>query len=234
MQNTPILLADDDTVLSDLLKTFFEQEGFSVVQVYDGQSAVEFAQKNSFALIILDVMMPVMNGFDALRALRQFDQTPVIMLTARGEDIDRIVGLEMGADDYLPKPCNPRELVARVRAVLRRTQNPQAQSDDSEPSPLSSGGLHLNELNRTVTLSDEPLELTSTEFNVLSVLLKNAGSIVNKEQLSELALGRKLSLYDRSLDMHISNLRKKLGRHEDGSSRIKTVRGVGYLYTVID
>lgn len=232
MQTTTILLADDDTVLSDLLKTFFEQEGFKVTQVFDGQSAVDFAQKESFALIILDVMMPIMNGFDTLRALRQFSHTPVIMLTARGEDIDRIVGLEMGADDYLPKPCNPRELVARVRAVLRRTQQ-IANPEQDESAPLSSGGLLLNEQNRTANLNEVPMELTSTEFNVLAALVRQAGSIVSKDQLSEQALGRKLSLYDRSLDMHISNLRKKLGRHEDGSPRIKTVRGVGYLLTVV-
>ena len=222
---TDILLADDDTVLADLLSDYMVAEGFQVTHAVNGAEAVVQAQRKAFDLIILDVMMPEKNGFDALRDIRTQQQTPVLMLTARGDDIDRIVGLEMGADDYMPKPCNPRELVARVRAILRRT-TPQV----GERNALRIEGIVLTRADLRVTLDDVPLELTSTEFDILATLMAAAGEVLSKNALCERALGRKLTAYDRSLDMHISNLRKKIGRRDDGTERIKTVRGVGYLY----
>jgi two-component system response regulator CpxR len=184
----------------------------------------------NYDLAILDVMMPKLNGFDVLRNLRAKSGLPVLMLTARGDDMERIVGLEIGADDYLPKPFNPRELVARLRAILRR-----AATDESDTRPaekISIDDLELSASSRSVKRSGEELPVTSVEFDLLSALLRDAGRVVKKEDLSENVLERRLSPYDRSLDMHISNLRKKLGARSDGSERIKTVRSVGYIYTV--
>lgn len=223
---TKILLADDDTVLADMLADYMSAEGFEVTHAADGAKAVEYASHQEFGLIVLDVMMPEKNGFDALREIRQNQPTPVLMLTARGDDIDRIVGLEMGADDYLPKPCNPRELVARIRAILRRTTQ-----QSNEVSSLKIDTVELARMDRTVTVDNELIELTSTEFNILASLMESAGEVITKNDLSQRALGRKLVAYDRSLDMHISNLRKKIGNRQDGGERIKTVRGVGYIYT---
>lgn len=221
-----ILLADDDRVLSELLIDYLEVEGFSVVHAQNGAIAVSLASSQVFDLIVLDVMMPEKNGFDALREIRASQATPILMLTARGDDVDRIVGLEMGADDYLPKPCNPRELVARIRAILRRTAN-----NVSTNSSISILGVQLVRSDRTVKHNGVPIELTSTEFNVLEVLMDEVGKVISKNELSERALDRKIMAYDRSLDMHISNLRKKLGQGNDGKELIKTVRGVGYIYT---
>lgn len=221
-----ILLADDDSVLSEMLIDYLEVEGFDVKHAENGAVAVSLASKQEFDLIVLDVMMPEKNGFDALREIRVSQVTPVLMLTARGDDVDRIVGLEMGADDYLPKPCNPRELVARIRAILRRTVNKQ-----SSKSTLAIQGVQLVRSDRTVRHNDVLIDLTSTEFNVLEVLMDEVGKVISKNDLSERALDRKIMAYDRSLDMHISNLRKKLGRGDDDKELIKTVRGVGYIYT---
>ena len=223
---TRILLADDDSVLAELLTDYLSAEGFEVTHAENGVKAVEYATHQSFDLIVLDVMMPEKNGFDALRDIRQKEPTPVLMLTARGDDIDRIVGLEMGADDYLPKPCNPRELVARIRAILRRTSH-----QPNESTVLSIGSVELSRTDRTVLVAGESVELTSTEFNILACLMESAGEVISKNDLSQRALGRKLVAYDRSLDMHISNLRKKIGNRQDGSEIIKTVRGVGYIFT---
>ncbi len=221
-----ILLADDDTILSDLLAKYLRGEGLRVIQVFDGKAAVEHALANAYDLIVLDVMMPEMDGFEALRAIRAHTATPILMLTARGEDIDRILGLEMGADDYVPKPCHPRELLARIRAILRRTSQAPLQASET----VVMGDLTLATGNRSVHVDGEPVPLTSTEFTVLEMLLRSPGQIVRKEALSEQALSRKLGPYDRSLDMHMSNLRKKLGSLPNGEARIKTVRGIGYLY----
>ena len=221
-----VLLADDDQVLSEMLGDYLTAESFDVTRVANGAEAVDKSNQELFDIIVLDVMMPEKSGFDALREIRTTQSTPVLMLTARGDDIDRIVGLEMGADDYLPKPCNPRELVARIRAVLRRTQ-----SMPGERSVFNLDGIELCTSDRTVSLNGEPLALTSTEFNILEALLSGAGHVIEKNDLTLQAMGRRLAAYDRSLDMHISNLRRKLGSREDGSERIKTVRGVGYLYT---
>lgn len=222
-----ILLADDDQVLSDLLTEYLRAQDMEVAQVMDGLEAVRAVNTDGYDIVILDVMMPKMDGFEALREIRTSSAVPVLMLTARGEDVDRIVGLEMGADDYLPKPCNPRELLARIRAILRRSE-PAGSAAGYQV--LSVDDLTLNLADRSVTMSDEAVVLTTAEFNMLEALLRNVGSIVSKEVLTEKGLSRKLELYDRSVDMHISNLRKKLGRSGDDKQRIKTVRGIGYLY----
>jgi two-component system response regulator CpxR len=223
-----ILLADDDVELTEMLVEYLTIEGFSVDTTHDGKSALKKAERDHYDLIILDVMMPELNGFDVLRQLRNHSQVPVLMLTARGEDVDSIVGLEIGADDYLAKPCNPRVLVAHIRAILRRTES-------VTDSALSSMDLRLDDLEvqrgkRLVLINAQPITMTSTEYSVLLVLLENAGHVVSKQTLSQLALGRELSSYDRSLDMHVSNLRKKLGTTTDGQERITTVRGIGYQY----
>lgn len=223
---TQILLVDDDQVLSDLLTEFLTSQQLSVSQAFDGGSAVEKALTNTYDLVILDVMMPVMDGFEVLREVRKTSPVPIIMLTARGEDVDRIVGLEMGADDYLPKPCNPRELLARIKAILRRVELSVAAV---EPEALEFEDLLINTGDRTVTVSGSALELTAAEFNMLELLVRRPGVVISKEELTEKGLSRKLELYDRSVDMHISNLRKKLGKGASDKQRIKTVRGIGYL-----
>ncbi len=225
-----VLIIDDDEELCDLVSEYLTVEGFETTAVHDGEAGLESALSGKFDLAILDVMLPKINGFDVLRNLREKSGLPVLMLTARGDDMERIVGLEIGADDYLPKPFNPRELVARLRAILRR-----ASADESEPPPvekLQVDDLELSASSRSVKRNGEELPVTSVEFDLLSALLREAGRVVKKEDLSENVLERRLSPYDRSLDMHISNLRKKLGLRPDGSERIKTVRSVGYIYTV--
>jgi len=219
-----VLIIDDDTELTGMLAEYLESEDFMVDQVHDGLAGVTQAQNNSYDAIVLDVMMPKMDGFSVLRELRPTNTTPVIMLTAKGEDIDRIVGLEMGADDYLPKPCNPRELIARIKAVLRRTQLAPPVQDE-----IISGDLKVVPKARKAYLSDEELPLTSSEYNLLEALARQVGLVVDKETLSEQALGKKLTAYDRSIDMHMSKLRQKLG--DDEQQLIQTVRGMGYQLT---
>lgn len=221
-----ILIADDDTELCELLAEFLRQEGFGVSLAHDGRQALATALEAPPDAMVLDIMMPAMNGIEVLKALRQTSNLPVIMLTARGDDFDRILGLELGADDYLPKPCNPRELVARIRAVLRRAQGQPA------ANLIRVGDLELDTGTRETRLAGRRLELTSTEFSVLSLLLQNAGTTVAKRDLYRAALGREPVRYDRSIDMHVSNLRRKLGPAADGDTRIETVRGIGYQYCV--
>ena len=223
---TTLLLADDDTELSGLLKEYFESEGFQVRLAPDGIAALEEARKPGLDLIVLDVMMPGMNGMDVLKALRQESKLPVIMLTARGDDMDRILGLELGADDYVPKPCNPRELLARIRAVMRRGQAP------AEHGVIKVDDLELNQGGRTLQKSGESVELTSTEFSILFALLQSRGEVVSKRDLYVSALGREPVPHDRSVDMHVSNLRRKLGPDPRGDNRIETIRGIGYQYRV--
>ena len=223
-----ILLADDDVELGEMLTQYLAAEGFAVDTAHDGETALARARSGNYDLVILDVMMPRMNGFDVLRELRARSLIPVLMLTARGEDVDSIVGLELGADDYLAKPCNPRVLVARVRAILRRAESAAAPDG---PAILKLGDLEINAGTRRVQLRGQPVAMTSTEYSVLEALLHEAGHVVSKANLSERALGRKLTRYDRSLDMHVASLRKKLGPLDGGEERIKTVRGVGYQYT---
>ncbi|HHF7347055.1 TPA: two-component system response regulator CpxR [Legionella feeleii] len=223
--NNHILIVDDDTELTDLLVQYLEPEGFHVVCVHDGESAVKKALNQAFDAIILDVMLPKLNGFEVLKAIREHLQTPVLMLTARGDDIDRIVGLEIGADDYLPKPCNPRELVARLRAILRRTQKIPTQRPIIEHQ-----GILVDCSKRLATHNNEPMDLTNAEFNILEMLIKSPGQAFSKEELTEYALGRKYTAYDRSIDVHISNLRNKLGDNQAGEPLVKTVRGFGYMF----
>jgi len=227
-----ILLADDDVELCGMLKQYLEVEGFQVGMAHDGEAALNQARTGDYDLVVLDVMMPRLNGFDVLRELRNDSLLPVLMLTARGEDVDSIIGLELGADDYLPKPCNPRVLVARIRAILRRLQ-PQTQhgEESTPPEILNLDDLEVQTGSRKVTLNGRPIIMTSTEYSVLEVLLREAGHVVSKAELSKRALGRELARYDRSIDMHLSSLRRKLGSLANGEERIKTVRGVGYQYT---
>jgi two-component system response regulator CpxR len=223
------LLVDDDTELTDMLSQYLANEGFTVDSAHDGETALAKTHNGRYDLLVLDVMLPGKNGFDVLRELRQQSLLPVLMLTARDEDIDSVVGLELGADDYLPKPCNPRVLVARIRAILRRAA--ANAPEHKTPQTLTVGDVELHTGTRVVLCAGRPLALTSTEYSVLEVLLREAGQAVSKTELSERALGRKLTRYDRSLDMHVSSLRKKLGALSGDEERIKTVRGVGYQYT---
>jgi len=224
-----ILIVDDDTGLCELLSSYLATEGFSVDTVHDGAAGAERAVADDYALIVLDVMLPSLNGFDVLRRIRQVSQVPVLMLTARGDEIDRIVGLELGADDYLPKPFNPRELVARLRAIQRRMLAlPPA--GESKPNTLEIGDVTLDLGMRTVLRAGSPVELTSLEFSVCEVLLRLAGTVVSREELTRQALGREFGSFDRSIDVHVSSLRRKLGPGAGGTDRIKSIRGVGYLY----
>lgn len=227
-----LLVVDDDIELCAMLQEYLEGESFRVDMAHDGDAALEKALADPYDLVVLDVMMPRRNGFDVLRELRAYSNTPVLMLTARGDDVDSIVGLELGADDYLTKPCNPRVLVARIRAILRRVANETDTGRVTDGERLRLGDIELHPGARSVLRHGEPVALTSTEYSVLEVLLRTAGEVVTKAELSERALDRELTRYDRSLDMHVSNLRRKLGPLDDGSERIQTVRGVGYLYTV--
>jgi two-component system response regulator CpxR len=222
-----ILVIDDDVELCGLVSEYLEPEGFQVESVHDGERGLERALSSDHLLVVLDVMLPKMNGFDVLRRMRSTSRMPVLLLTARGEDVDRIVGLEIGADDYLPKPFNPRELVARIRAILRRTRAAEGSPGDI----LRVGNVELNPATRTVVQDGTNVELTSVEFNLLQVLLQEAGQVVSRERLVDSVLGRKFSPFDRSIDMHVSKVRKKLGDTDGGTDYIKTVRGVGYIFT---
>jgi DNA-binding response OmpR family regulator len=219
-----VLLADDDVELAGMLTEYLEREGFSVTTVHDGEAAARLALSGSYQIVVLDVMMPKQDGIEALRQIRQTSRVPVVMLTARGDDVDRIVGLELGADDYVPKPCTPRELVARLRAILRRAQG-GANVGGAAAGPLEIGALKLWPEKRRAEWLSRELVLTSIEFNVLEVLMKNAGRVVSKHEISEQALGRPLARFDRSIDVHLSAIRQKLG---DGARLIRTVRGLGY------
>ncbi|MBA2494958.1 MAG: response regulator [Acidobacteria bacterium] len=226
-----ILLIDDDEELCELVAEYLAVEGFEMEAVHDGESGLQKALNGEYELAILDVMLPKMNGFDVLRELRKTSKIPVLMLTARGDDTERIIGLEIGADDYLPKPFNPRELVARLRAILRRVEISE-ETRQAESNKLQVDDIEVSISGRSAKKDGEDLGLTAVEFDLLVALLNDAGKVVNKEDLSEKVLDRKLSPYDRSLDMHISNLRKKLGTRADGDERIKTIRSVGYIFTL--
>jgi two-component system response regulator CpxR len=228
-----ILVIDDDVELCSLVGEYLEPEGFQIEAVHDGNRGLDRALNGDHLLIVLDVMLPGMNGFDVLRRIRNTSRTPVLLLTARGEDVDRIVGLEIGADDYLPKPFNPRELVARIRAILRRTQAGEKNAErleDQIPEVVRVGDIELDPATRIVRQNGKPIELTSVEFNLLHVLLREAGRVVTREHLVDEVLSRKFSPFDRSIDMHVSKVRKKLGDSDNGSDHIKTVRGVGYIF----
>jgi DNA-binding response OmpR family regulator len=230
MQAKQILLVDDDPELCELLSDYLGHEGFQVVAVHDAESALARLEQALPDLMVLDIMMPGQSGLELLQQMRPRFRLPVIMLTGRGDEIDRILGLEMGADDYLPKPCNPRELLARIRAVLRRSQTGEA-AGGMPQQPLALHRISLDPGLREVRVKGELLELTSTEFNLLALLMQNAGQVLSKELLTERVLHRKLTAYDRAMDVHISRVRQKLAAalHEK-RDLIKTVRGQGYQF----
>jgi len=223
-----ILIIDDDAELCALVTRFLSTEGFAIERAADAGQGIGLALSGSYALIMLDVMMPDLNGFDVLRRIRACSRTPILMLTARGDTHDRVLGLELGADDYLPKPYDPSELAARIRAILRRSETPPPGAAGS--APLVVDDIELTASTRAVTRDGKPVELTSVEFDLLEVLMKVAGTVVRREDLVRTVLGREFSPYDRSIDTHVCNLRKKIGRLKDGTDRIKGIRGTGYLY----
>ena len=220
-----VLLVDDDDTLTELLAEYLGAEGLEVSRAPDGEKGVQEILNNPYDVVVLDSMMPKMNGLDVLKTVRAQSKIPIIMLTAKGDDIDRIIGLEMGADDYVPKPCQPRELLARINAILRRAQQ-SGENPASNASSITASNVTLYPAKRQAEVGDKPLELTSTEFNLLEVLMRHAGQVVSKDTLSEEALDRKLANFDRSIDVHISSIRHKLG----DASLIQTVRGLGYLF----
>jgi DNA-binding response OmpR family regulator len=230
-----VLLVDDDVELLELLRDYLASDGFAVDCAHDGPTGVSAALAGRFDIVVLDVMMPGVSGLQALAQIRAVSTVPVLMLTARGDDTDRIVGLELGADDYVPKPCTPRELAARLRAILKRTGTQQNGAPATGKQTLTAGALTLWPGQRRAEYDGQPLELTSTEFSLLEVLARYAGSTVGKADLSEQALGRPLNRFDRSIDVHISSIRHKLGpsaKLADGRSVIQTVIRKGYQLLV--
>jgi DNA-binding response OmpR family regulator len=221
-----LLIVDDDAELCELLADRLSAEGLATECAHDGQHGLERALSGDHAFVVLDLMLPGIGGLDVLRRLRARSTVPVLILTARGEDVERILGLELGADDYLPKPFNPLELIARIRAILRRIATP---ASHAAAAPLIVGDLRLDPAAREVRLRGAGLSLTSVEFTLLEMLLRHAGQVVSREQLTETVLGRKLGPFDRVIDVHVSNIRKKLGSNHAGE-RIKSVRGAGYLF----
>ena len=225
-----VLLTDDDQEFCLMVSDFLKAEGdFDIDMRHDGESGAVAAIGSDYDAIVLDVGLPKLNGFEVLKKIRQTHSTPVLMLTARGDDIDRILGLEMGADDYVPKPCNLRELLARIRAVLRRTQDSQSAADTPANSRIL-GDLRIESGSQSVYRNNSIVPLTGAEYLVLESLTQAAGKVVDKDQIARHALGREVMPYDRSVDAHIANLRKKLGLLDNGRQRIKTVRGKGYLF----
>ncbi len=238
-----LLLIEDDVKMSDLIRETLGREGMEAHPVYDGENGLLRAQSGEYPLVLLDVMLPGIGGLEVLRRLRASGtpgaMVPVLMLTARGDELDKVLGLEMGADDYLPKPFSTRELTARIRAILRRSEARQAPLDaagsetQANAKRVRVGDVELDSAAREAKRAGERLDLTGAEFDLLAVLLQNAGEIVTREVISQTALGRQLMPYDRSIDVHISNLRRKIGPDARGGERIKAVRGVGYIYAVI-
>jgi two-component system response regulator CpxR len=223
IQGVQVLVIDDDTELCSLLGEFLRREGFQVEFANDGPSGLEAALEGRPSIVVLDVMLPGMDGFTVLRKLREKTRIPVLMLTARGEDVDRIVGLELGADDYLAKPFNPRELAARIRAILRRIERPP----DPGESRLSVNGVTLDPATREVSCDGRRVEVTTFEFDILHAMMKAAGRVLSRDDLMERLYQRKATPFDRSIDVHVSHLRRKL---EAGRTIIKTIRGVGYQF----
>ncbi|ATG57092.1 MULTISPECIES: response regulator [Pseudoalteromonas] len=223
-----LLMIDDDTGLCELLSEYLSSQGFEIQSVHDGEQGLKLAQANDYALILLDVMLPTLDGFEVLKQLRQTKLTPVIMLTAKGEDFDRIFGLELGADDYIPKPFNHRELLARVKAITRRIEHINSLNINTT-NKLLVNGVTINLASREASIDENTLTLTGTEYEILALLCKNASQVVSKEQISEEVLGRRLASFDRSIDMHVSNIRKKIAEHIK-TERIKTMRGSGYVF----
>jgi two-component system response regulator CpxR len=231
-RDAKVLLVDDDRELCQMLTEYLTAEHFDVQSVHDGAVALAAIRSKKYEILILDVMLPNVSGFDVLRELGAAHSTPILMLTARGDDVDRIVGLELGADDYLSKPFNPRELVARMRAILRRASNRTPRS--AAPEVLTVGPIVLNLGLHQARVADQPVPLTGAELRVLELLMRAAGQVISRETMTEQALGRKLTLYDRSIDTHISNLRRKLDLEAGRNPEIKNVRGSGYTLTWAD
>jgi two-component system response regulator CpxR len=235
-----VLIVDDDTELCELITEFLRREGLEATAVHTGEEGVKAALSQEYAVVVLDVMLPSIGGFEVLRRIRatpgEAGHLPVLMLTARGDEVDRVLGLELGADDYLAKPFSSRELVARIRAILRRTTTPR----ETVPSPLPEklheqlvvGDLELDSGAREVRRAGEALDLTSVEYRLLELLLRDVGDVVTREDIAREVLGRSLLPYDRSVDTHVSNLRRKLGPYAQGGDRIKTIRGIGYVYAL--
>jgi len=221
------LLIDDDIEFCDLLTEYLSGEGFFITVAHDGQSGVEKALESDYDIIILDVMLPKLNGFDALKKIKARTNIPVLMFTAKGEEIDQVIGLEIGADDYLPKPCSPRLLVARLKAILRRST--EQENTATEIVTFTADNIIIHHDKRFALLDGEPLELTNSEYNILLCLVTNKNKVVTKDELCEQGLKRKIEAFDRSVDMHISHLRNKIGKTTSGLPRIKTIRGIGYL-----
>jgi DNA-binding response OmpR family regulator len=223
-----VLVIDDDTELCELVAEYLEPDGYKVEAVHDGEGGVERALSGEHVLAVLDYMLPGMNGFEVLRQIRSRSTLPIVMLTARGDDMNRIIGLQIGADDYLPKPFNPLELVARINAVLRRARPISDQKDEREAQRV--GDIEIDNRTRTVRRAGEVIELTVVEYSLLEKLISAPGRVLEREELVKEVLHRNLSPFDRSLDTHVSNLRKKLGHLVNGVERIKTVRSIGYIY----
>ena len=223
-----ILVIDDDVELCELVAEYLEPDGYKVEAVHEGHEGVQRALSGQHALVVLDYMLPGLNGFEVLRQIRACSHLPIVMLTARGDDVNRIIGLQIGADDYLPKPFNPLELVARINAVLRRTQAAPDRKQTAEVIVV--GDVEMDNRTHTVRRDGEPIELTAVEYALLEKLLGAPGRILEREELVKDVLHRELSPFDRSIDTHVSNLRKKLGHQVNGAERIKTVRSVGYIY----
>jgi len=226
-----LLVVDDDINLCDLVAKYLEAEGFEVHAVHSGSEGETAALEGSYELIVLDVMLPDKQGFEVLKQIRAHGRSPVLMLTAKGDEFDRVLGLELGADDYLSKPFSPRELVARIGAILRRSGWQSEGSNALRPPVIRSGDLELDPSARAVSRAGEVLHLTSAEYDILRLFIESPGQVLPREKLVERVLDRKFSPFDRSIDLHISNLRKKLGSHADGTERIRSIRGIGYLYT---
>jgi DNA-binding response OmpR family regulator len=227
MEMARVLIIDDDVELCRLLAERLSSEDFSIEAIHNGQRGLERVLSEDYALVILDLMLPGMKGLDVLRHVRERSAVPVLILTARGEDVDRILGLEIGADDYLPKPFNPRELIARIRAILRRTQYA-----NKGTAPLVVDDIRLDRTARETWVNKKRIDLTSVEFSLLEALLHHAGQVVTREHLTEAVLGRKLGPFDRVIDVHVSNVRRKLAHAADAGERIKAIRGSGYLFVV--
>lgn len=220
-----VLLIDDDFELCSMLTDYLARHGFRITAVHRGDTGLLAARDKPWSMVLLDVMLPGLDGFEVLKQLRSSSAVSVLLLTARGDDVDRIVGLEMGADDYLPKPFNPRELLARMRAILRRSTAPELKI---ESGVLTVDGLTLDPAARRARFHGRELDLTSVEFTLLEALMRSPGKVVAREDLAEAVLGRKFSPFDRSLDMHVSRLRKKIGGEGAQDTLVKTIRGAGY------
>lgn len=223
-----ILMIDDDIGLCELVAEYLALDGYQFTAAHDGQQGLDLARTGAFELILLDIMLPSLDGLSVLKALRSGHYCPVLMLTARGDEVDRIVGLELGADDYLAKPFNPRELVARIKAILRRVELTRVPVTEQN-SPITVNGLMINPQNRQLSYNEQLINLTATEFQLLELLMRRAGEVVSKDELSREVLGKRLQMYDRSLDMHISNIRKKVAPFCP-DEKIQTLRGSGYLF----